>query len=118
MSSQSGLTLAVSTVVRGFLSESEVTGAQLASHMGRGATYVSDRQKGHRSWTVGDLDDIARLIGAEPMDFALEVMRRAEAKLRGWEADRLHGIPSPLDSLRGHDAVTAADSAGHARTGA
>lgn len=99
--SRSALRLAKARALWGFLTESAVTGEQVAQALGRGRTYVSNRRNvvGDFSWTLDDLDVIAGLVGMDPLDFHIAVLERAAVLLRRWEDDHAHGLPSPLDDL-------------------
>jgi hypothetical protein len=73
----SEFTVEVASVVRGLLAENNISGARLAEALHRAPSYVSERQTGHRSWTMTDLDVIAALLNVEPMTLLGEVSRRA-----------------------------------------
>ncbi len=73
----SGFTGEVASVVRGLLAEHQISGARLAEALDRAPSYVSERQTGHRAWTVADLEVIAGLLDVDPMLFLAEVSRRS-----------------------------------------
>ncbi len=73
----SAFTIEVASVIRGLLAENNISGARLAQALDRAPSYVSERQTGHRSWTMTDLDVIAELLNVEPMTLLAEVSRRA-----------------------------------------
>ncbi len=73
----SGFTGEVASVVRGLLAEHQISGARLAEALDRAPSYVSERQTGHRAWTVADLEVIADLLDVDPMVLLAEVSRRS-----------------------------------------
>lgn len=73
----SGFTEEVASVIRGLLAENNISGARLAEALDRAPSYVSERQTGHRSWTMSDLDVIAEMLNVEPMTLLAEVSRRS-----------------------------------------
>lgn len=73
----SRFTREVASVVRGLLAEHQISGARLAEALERAPSYVSERQTGHRAWTVADLEVIAELLDVDPMVLLNEVSRRS-----------------------------------------
>jgi hypothetical protein len=88
---ESGFPAEVAGVIRGMLAENNISGAQLAAALGRAPSYVSERQTGHRAWTMTDLDVIADLLGVEPMSLLAEVSRRARLAKDARDAALLGG---------------------------
>lgn len=66
---------AVSEFVRQKLEQKGITQRALGKQIGRSQAYVSDRYLDKKSWTLQDLDDIARLVGYSGMMALLNDMQ-------------------------------------------
>ncbi|WP_248144912.1 hypothetical protein [Microbacterium aoyamense] len=78
----SDFAVAFSAEFRGFMKANKVTGAELATRLGRNEGYVSERSNGKRAVDTNDVDALASLVsGWSGKDLMYELARRTRAAL-------------------------------------